>query len=519
MPKKKKDDLVLLIDSLTKAEKRHFRLFVQRNHATEDRLFLQLFDYLDKRGSLEEADVLKKIPAIKKAQLPNLKAHLTKQLLTSMRMLSKNQQEDIQIREQIDYARVLYNKGLYQQSLDWLARAKERALEGAFSSQALEIVEFEKLIESQYITRSFEGRAEELSAQSARLSQQVARSNEMSTLSLQMYGLYLKTGFARNQKDYYFVRAFFHSHLPDTPCDTLDFWGKVYYYQAHVWVYHICQEFALCYRYAQKWVDLFQDNPGMITLNPPLYLKGLHNLLGALFNSLSYERFADALEMLEQFPNNHAFTNDRNISGLYHLYLYLHRINKHYLEGSFEDGLQWLPQLSEYIDSEAYPWDRHRIMVFHYRTACLYFGAGDFNQAIHFLNLVINQKNPDYREDIQGFARVLNLIAHFELGNEQLVEYQIKSVYRFLLQMEDLHAVQKEIFRFLRRTPGMRKNVLMDEFRNLHAKLSKLQEDPFERRPFLYLDILSWLESKLENRTVADIIHEKFLERLRPFKF
>ena len=113
----------------------------------------------------------------------------------------------------------------------------------------------------------------------------------------------------------------------------------------------------------------------------------------------------------------------------------------------------------------------------------------------------------------------MNLIAHFELGNEQLVEYQIKSVYRFLLQMEDLHAVQKEIFRFLRRTPGMRKNVLMDEFRNLHAKLSKLQEDPFERRPFLYLDILSWLESKLENRTVADIIHEKFLERLRPFKF
>ena len=118
--------------------------------------------------------------------MPNLKAHLTKQLLTSLRLLSKNQQEDIQIREQIDYARVLYNKGLYQQSLDWLARAKERALEGEFSSRALEIVEFEKLIESQYITRSFEGRAEELAAQSARLCRRVVHSNEMSTLSLQM---------------------------------------------------------------------------------------------------------------------------------------------------------------------------------------------------------------------------------------------------------------------------------------------------------------------------------------------
>ncbi len=70
MPKKKKDDLVLLIDSLTKAEKRHFRLLVQRNHATEDRLFLQLFDHLDKRGSLEEAEVLKKYRPLRRRNCP-----------------------------------------------------------------------------------------------------------------------------------------------------------------------------------------------------------------------------------------------------------------------------------------------------------------------------------------------------------------------------------------------------------------------------------------------------------------
>jgi len=513
MAKQKTDDLVQLICSLSKAEKRHFRLFAQRNQESEELLFLLLFDHLDKRGDYDESDILKKLPGIKKSQLPNLKAHLTKQLLTSLRLLSKNQNADIQIREQIDYARVLYNKGLYRQSLDWLARAKESALQHNFSSQALEVVEFEKLIESQYITHSFEGRSEELTAQSLQLTGTVAQSNEFSSLALQMYALFLKTGFVRNQKDYFFVREFFRSRLPATPFKQLDFLGKVYCCQAHVWMHHICQEFAPSYRYAHKWVALFQSRPAMIALHPPLYLKGLHNLLNALFNSLHYERFVEALAQLEQFPDLPGIVPDKNIEGLHRLYLFLHRINRHYLEGSFAEGLELIPDLLENIDHDTFNWDNHRVMVFYYRIACLYFGHGDYGNALEYLNRIINRKNPDYREDIQCFARILSLISHFELGNEQLLEYQIKSVYRFLLQMEDIHEVQREIFRFLRRTPGMRRAALLDEFRRLHEKLVRLQEDPFERRPFMYLDILSWLESKLERRPVDEVIRGKFLGR------
>ena len=85
MPKQKTDDLLQLIRSLTRAEKRHFRLFVKRNQSSNDILFLQLFDYLDKHKEYDEPQLLKKIPDIKKSQLSNLKAHLYKQLLTSLR--------------------------------------------------------------------------------------------------------------------------------------------------------------------------------------------------------------------------------------------------------------------------------------------------------------------------------------------------------------------------------------------------------------------------------------------------
>ncbi len=511
MPKQKTDDLIQLIKSLTRAEKRHFRLFVRRNQASENILFLQLFDFLDKHKEYDEAQILKKIPAIKKRQLSNLKGHLYKQLLTSLRLLNKNYVEEIQLRELVDYARVLYNKGLYNQSLELLDKAKQRAFQGSFNAMALELVEFEKFIEGQYITQSIEGRAEELTDQSMKLCSKLYDNNRFSNLALQMYALNLKVGYVRNEKEYYFVKEFFRSKLPDVKLDDLPFWGKIYYCQAYGWYYHMLQDFPMNYRYAQKWIDIFEEEPHMKTLNLPLYVKGLHNLLGSLYNAVQYDKFIKVLETYNQLPQEIDITQDNNVEGLYKTFSFLHNIQKHFMEGTFKEGLVLMPELDSFIESDEYNLDDHRILVFYYLMACMYFGSGDNDNTIHYLNLIINQKNPDYREDIQCFARILNLIAHYELGNMRLVEYQVKSVYRFLSKMEDLHAVQKEIFRFLRKTPRIQKSETRDEFVRLKSQLVKLESDPFERRPFLYLDIISWLESKIDNKPIDQVIREKFL--------
>jgi hypothetical protein len=516
MPKQKTDDLVQLIRSLTRAEKRHFRLFVKRNQTSEDILFLQLFDFLEKRGEYEEDVILKKIPEVKKSQLSNLKAHLYKQLLTSLRLLSTKAASDIQIREMVDYARVLYNKGLYRQALDMLEKAKQRARSGNFNPLALEILEFEKHIEGQYITRSIESRADDLANETVELTRTIDQTQAFSNLALQLYGLYLKVGYVRNEKDHVFVKEFFNSKLPKVGLDGLDFLGKIYYCQSFVWYYHMNQDFTLCYRYAQKWVDFFEQDPEMIDLHGPLYLKGLHNLLSVLFNMLHYDRYVEVLNnQLLPYPQRFDIESSINLESLYQLFKYIHAIQKHFLEGTFSEGTKLIPDLMEIIESDTYNWDAHRIMVFYYRIACLYFGSGDNKSAITYLNLIINQKNPDYRGDIQSFARILSLIAHFEIGNAQLVEYQVKSVYRFLSKQEDMGAVLKEVFRFLRRIPRMREQELKNEFHSLKDKLSKLENDPYEHRPYMYLDIISWLESKIADKEVQDIIREKFLKRKR----
>ena len=216
---------------------------------------------------------------------------------------------------------------------------------------------------------------------------------------------------------------------------------------------------------------------------------------------------------MENFGKEHYQKISRNVDSLLNLYLYYNRINGHYLEGTFSEGLKWVPSLVEKLETNVYNWDTRRIMVFNYKIACLYFGVGDNDSAIDYLNKIINQKTPDYREDIQCFARILCLIAHFDLGNDMLVEYQVKSVYRFLTKMEDLAEVQKEILKFIRKIPRIKKENLKNEFILLRNNFIKVSEHQYEKRPFLYLDIISWLDSKIEERPIQEIIREKFLAR------
>ena len=121
------DALFQLINSLEKSEKRNFKLFVKRNSSSDELKSIQLFDALDKMNDYNEAVLLKKNPSISKGQLSNLKAQLYKQILSSLRIIKDEVNIDLQLNELMAYARILYNKGLYLQSLKSLDKLKELA--------------------------------------------------------------------------------------------------------------------------------------------------------------------------------------------------------------------------------------------------------------------------------------------------------------------------------------------------------------------------------------------------------
>ena len=119
------------------------------------------------------------------------------------------------------------------------------------------------------------------------------------------------------------------------------------------------------------------------------------------------------------------------------------------------------------------------------------------------------------RTDLQCYSRLLHLIAHYELGNFGLLEYLTKSVYRFMAKMENLSHVEEEIFRFVRKSFNLKPGQLKEEFGKLLEKLKAYEKNRFETRAFVYLDIISWLESKIADVPVQDVIRDKYLSGKR----
>lgn len=512
MPNRSSDALFQLVKSLKKSEKRNFKLYVQRNSAGEDFKITQLFDAIDKMSEYDEAQLLKKNKSIKKKQLSNTKALLYRQILSSLRLIKNENNIDIQLHEQLDHARILYNQGLYLQSLKVLDRIKEQARAYNQVTYVLQALFFEQKIEGLHITRSMRDRAEQLAAEVDDVNDHLSLIGSLSNLSLELYSWYIKHGHARNEKDEKAVREFFEQHLPPDLSRCTGFYEKLYLYQSYTWYAFIGQDFLLYYRYAQKWVDLFERESFMIGIETAHYIKGMHNLLGAHFDLLNYPKFIDTLEEFEQFYESETVQENDNNRIQTFVYLCISKINKHFIDGTFTEGLQLVPYIEEKLREYDLYLDRHRILVFYYKFASLYFGSGDYENAIKHLNKIINWK-VNLRTDLQCYSRLLHLIAHYELGNYQLLEYLIKSVYRFMAKMENLSLVEEEIFKFLRKSFKLTPRQLRPEFARLLEELRAYEKNRFETRAFVYLDIISWLESKIRNVPVQDIIREKFLER------
>jgi len=510
MPSRSTDILFQLIHSLEKAEKRHFKLYIKRNSAKQDLKIVLLFNAIEKLPDYDEKVLLKKLPSVQKPQLANLKSHLYKELLASLRLLKSADSIDLQLHEQLDYARILYNKGLYLQSLKILEKVKDLARQYNQESFLIQVISLEKKIETLHITRSDIGKAAILTKEARLINERRLTRTLFSNLALQLYNWYVKNGHARNEKEEKGVKQFFKKNLPPNAHSITGFYEELYLYQSYCWFAFIRQDFLMYYRYSQKWVQLFQREPLMISVETGHYIKGMHNLLTASFDLRNFKKFDLFLHQFETFSKSKVANHHDNFRMQAFVYLTSAKINNHLMKGSFAEGVKLVPSIEKGLKEFEMFIDRHRVLVIQYKTAMLYFGNGDFGSCIDYLQKIINGP-VDLRIDLQCYARMLHLMAHYELGNDAIIESLIKSVFRFMNRMENLSMVEREMFVFLRKNFYLPAGKLKPELEKFLNKIKQFEKNRFETRTFAYLDIISWLEGKVYNKPMGVIISEKYL--------
>lgn len=497
--------LFSLIKSLTKSEKRNFKLFCAPSESLK---YLQLYEVIDKMERYDEAAILKACPDISKTQLYNLKSQLYHHILRSLEQLFIKHNKVAQIRQGIDFAAILIDKGDVNSAIKILNRVKAEALQFQFYTLALEVIEQIKTVELMHVGRVDLKSIEVLRSEATAVSNKISKINDLSNLSIQLSSLNLKLGYARSEKDKTLIINYFYRKLSVFDDSKMEFHEKLYYYQCKTWYYMIQYDFVQFFKWASRWKGLFDGKDFFKIIYFDHYIRANSRMLDVLFMTRRLSSIKQVISNLEVEREAFLPSNQRTYQTI-ELTLLFGKINAHFLEGSFKEGIKLVDRAEMFIKTCGDMLPQHYRMMLNYKVACLYFGCAEYKSCIKYLQRIIQVKDPKFRRDLQVFSRILNLIASYEIGDDETLERQIKSVYSFVIKTNDMQAVQNAIIHFLRRVPYAYAGDFKNELKILYNELKQFESDPYQRRPFFYLDIISWLESKIYNESIAEIRRKK----------
>jgi hypothetical protein len=515
-----KDQLFLLINSLSKAEKRNFRLYATRIQSGKEVKFIQLFDAIDKLDEYDEQAILKRLSKVKKRHLPNLKRHLYKQILTSLRLIHIQKNIDIQIREQIDFARILYGKGMYMQSLRILDRIKHIAIEHHQDLLHLEILEFQKLIETRHITRSrsVEHKMDELLGESEIRCKITFHSHFLSNINIKVHGWYIDHGHAQTPEEHQAIAAFLNKELSSAPRNITrheTFFERVNLNQVNLWYHYIRQDYTKAEEQAKEWVNQFSQDEQMQVKDPDLYMRGLYYLLVFLFingdtkeHTYYLDHFNNYVKTAEVYLN----TNSKMVSSFY---LNLSRINNLFLKGDYKSAADLIPAIESAIQIYQHHADPYRILLFSYKFAWIHFALGQFEQAQDYLKEIVLVKSSILREELYYFASLLQLLCFYENKDYDVMMYHLSSMRRSMGRSHNTDPVLKSSTTFLKKLGESPESEALHLFQQYQQEFNKFINS-VNKKSVLYLNIPLWIKSRIQGRTIAAIAQEQeeFIEEL-----
>lgn len=505
MPISQTDQVFRLVKSLSKSEKRNFKLYAGRIQDKEELLYIKLFDLMDKQKVLDEREVLDKMGKINATQYSNMKRHLYSQILVSLRHLYKEKQAFVKVREYIDQAYILYNKGLYMPALKILDKAKKLSFKHHTDFSSLTIVEIEKMIQSRHITRTNTASIEALVEQADILAHTSLNRTKLSNLKVQLHRYYIKKGHVNNEAEEQEVIDFFDNNLPTFEEANLGMMERIYLYQCYVWYYYILEDFKGCYDYALKWIDLFDHSEELMQRDLDLYMRGYHYVLTAAYNLKMVPEYIKHLKTFDNFRKQNYNSFNENSKIMSFLYVHTGRMNGHFLQGTFDMGVSEIPRTLRRMKRYAFNLDEHKIMILNFKMAWMYLGNAMPKKANEYLIKIINLSSKTLRKDMQIYARLMHLMVNFDLDGFDIMPYLTKTYEKYITSEPNTNQVQLQTLDMFKK---LSKAALFDRKKILstyHASLSEVKAYHFSKRAFLYLDVLIWIESKLADKSIKDL--------------
>jgi hypothetical protein len=506
-----------LIKSLSKSEKRYFKIFASRHTIGEKNKYVELFDAIDKQEQYNEKIILKKFAKTKLADnLSSVKVHLTNLILKSLRQFNGNNKKKYDVRELIDFADILFEKGLYLHSKKILQKAKKIAYEYDLLILIDEISVLERLIahktgdytEIQYQINEAYNEGKRV----RQVNEMLAEYENILSRILALLTQYHRTRTTLDAEKYEEVMQ--HPLLQDDP-ENQPLSCQIEYHT--MWGYYcfITDDIEKGHYHRSRVVKLLEQKPHQILDSPKIYIQQARRLLIFEGANRLFDEFDKTAEKLKGFIGKiPAGKQTKNLKAEIYTTIYVIKLDIDIDRGKFKEGALFAKEVEEGLKDVHSQMNTEGELVLRYNMFYVYFGNEQYHEALKWINTILNKNYSFVRMDIQCFTRLTNLLLHYELGNTEQLFYLLKSTKRFLQKNDRYYKFEHAFLEFVSNTmlKDYSKKELHERFVNFEEELAEIVKDPFESRALGYFDLLSWVQSKIRKCTFEEAVQERLGE-------
>lgn len=499
-------ELFDLIRSLTKSEKRFFKLHSALQSG--DKNYLRVFDAIDKQKEYDE-EALKKQFAKETfiKHLPSEKNHLYKLILKALRAFHAESSVSGILKQEIKNIEILYQKALYVECNKLLHRAKRIARENERFYYWFELLSWEKmLLEEAYESGEFTKDLDALIEEERQVVEKLRNLGAYHILYSKINYVFRSGGYVRTDEEHAMVEEISEHPLIKGKNTALSTRAATICYYTQGFCYWAKRDWKTSLEKFLRVKQILDENPSVKADLQKRYIRTLHYIINGQVELRDMKSARANIKLMRELTGEPGFVG-RNIETQIFVASYLSELRLLDRSGEHDKALVLVDEVLTGMERIGPGLQKEYELEFYFALACAYFGAGEMNKALFWLNKVLNDNEPTLRQDIFTYARLFNLVVHYELANYDLLEYIVRSTQRFLSKHHRAYQVESTLVDHIKRLARATDPAVKDElFRQLRKEFTEHFKDPNESLVLKYFDVLSWVDGHIEGKPFSEMV-------------
>jgi len=507
---KTSEHLFYLIKSLSKSEKRSFKIFAKQYSKRGENHYTLLFDAIDKMQIYDHKALIKAMSERSNAKMiSTLKVQLNDLIMKSLRQNSSSYNYTLKLRQDIDYIEILFQKGLYPQAKKLLEKTVEfaRMKEDYLALDQLSILEYNIALKQSnkedldhYVNITYP------EVREARKTNDTLADFEF--LSVKMRICLLEGATMERSETLQRLEDIISHPLMNVDITTypkrcqLDFhaiWGHYHFVFDHP---------EEMYFHRKRVLEIMKD----VDFEKRKWLTHARFLLVGLSTYKMFAAFDRELEEINKTIRSiPAQSRTQSFSDELDHTLNNIKLNRDMDAGDYSNTQHYISELETKYGDSSLQIDDNLRMVFFFNFIYAHLANKNYKKALFWSNEILNSPQMrDIRADAHGYVRMKLICINYGLEHYDMIRHLVKSAQRYLKKRDLENSVTSAFLRFannhLTEPYSARKEECFDQ---IISEIEVLSLEESGKISLEYFNSLSWLRS-IRNGTSMEIEEKKF---------